>query len=227
MLKQKKNNFVTITSGFTLVEMLSVIGILAILFAVLLPAVWNARSAAQQVKCASNLRSLGVALELYKMDHEGEMPKSYSSEQGGYWYAALIGSDVNHPMYFDTVKVLSCPGQEGGGKSKVAGTDIGIGYGMSNLSLWYPSISRTDKRPKFFSMVLQNPSGWPLLMCAQNGQITELDDPVATAPSYQRYYDVHNGLANVLMADGHIEVVPSGDKRWRQAELNNRSYYDY
>src|SRR5689334_15112885 len=64
-------------SAFTLVELLVVIGIIAVLIGVLLPVLGKAREASNTIKCASNLRSVGQGMAMYVAEFRQTYPAAY------------------------------------------------------------------------------------------------------------------------------------------------------
>src|SRR5438309_7061925 len=71
--------------GFTLVELLVVIGIIALLISILLPALNRAREEGKRTICLTGLRSFGQLLNMYANDNKGRVPLGYdSTKHGGY-----------------------------------------------------------------------------------------------------------------------------------------------
>src|SRR5688572_24327631 len=64
-------------SGFTLVELLVVIGIIAVLLSVLLPVLGSVRRRAQSTACASNMRQIYMAMAMFAHDNKGALPRPY------------------------------------------------------------------------------------------------------------------------------------------------------
>lgn len=82
-------------AGFTLVELLAVIAVVLLLFALLVPATQKAYSVAQEKACAANLRSWGTAFLLYAGDHEGCLPHPDGRERN----ASPGAPDPAHPEH--------------------------------------------------------------------------------------------------------------------------------
>jgi prepilin-type N-terminal cleavage/methylation domain-containing protein/prepilin-type processing-associated H-X9-DG protein len=105
-------------AGFTLVELLVVIGIIAVLISMLLPALNKAREQARAAKCLSNLRQLSIALVGYCNNNKGSFPGQGARGGGNNWIAwdEVPGEDdPNNPSYINNSALQPYIGATGEG----------------------------------------------------------------------------------------------------------------
>jgi prepilin-type N-terminal cleavage/methylation domain-containing protein/prepilin-type processing-associated H-X9-DG protein len=112
-MSRQRDNFIKCRRGFTLVELLVVIAIIALLMAILMPALGRAKKQAMSVVCQSRLDSWGTATQLFAHDNDGKFMKSATNVTGNaedYWLVGLlryIGGEYDEQN--ETRKLFLCP----------------------------------------------------------------------------------------------------------------------
>jgi prepilin-type N-terminal cleavage/methylation domain-containing protein/prepilin-type processing-associated H-X9-DG protein len=125
--------------GFTLVELLIVIGIIALLISILLPALTRARESANAVVCMSNMRQFGLGIQMYADQNKGELPQK--------------GPDGSSPA--------QAFGQNGQPYNDVIGFD--------DPSIWFNAIPPMVNGQSYFQMIYANYQGKMTLPKANAG----------------------------------------------------------
>jgi prepilin-type processing-associated H-X9-DG protein/prepilin-type N-terminal cleavage/methylation domain-containing protein len=209
--------------GFTLIELLVVIAIIALLAALLLPALARGKSSAQRVKCGGSLHQLGLAARMYWDDNNGACFRWELGQTNGgrlYWFGWLQDG-AEGERQFDVTQGALFPYLRGRGvelcpafdyyfsQFKLKATEASYGYGYNRF------LSAPPRSPLVNASRLLQPSGTTLL--ADAAQINTWQAPASPSnPLLEEWYYVdstsepanghfrHAEKANVAFCDGHV-----------------------
>jgi prepilin-type processing-associated H-X9-DG protein/prepilin-type N-terminal cleavage/methylation domain-containing protein len=219
--------------GFTLVEILVAVAILAILVALLIPVIGKSLKSARMAACLHNLRQVGNACQLYSSDNNGDVPPLYDMGTTFSVLLAPYAGGMKAPSI--APDIFYCPENVAQNSPPAGGYRVTseiyykgwsgyfLGYlvngsvhsqiylDIGEVSLTRRAVKRVEIQRPSKTVSLMDLSPWP-----QNGA------PPSSGLAREYYFDPsqssfalgtpHQGLGNVLFCDGHAETFSGKEK---------------
>ena len=214
--------------GFTLIELLVVISIIALLLAILMPALGKVKEKARTVVCRANLKQWGLVFGLYVQDNDGRYYRAWKGAHGHEWIKCTM-------PYYENPKIRFCPSAKKLGTSTwpqandeawgpfdanvkypyyvdVAGsygindwvgdTEEGVQYGGKGMYWEHPTVKGSSNAPLFIDSIWAG--GFPLHTDTPPDSDTGSSGPEQMG----RYcFDRHRGTINVVFVDFSVRAV--------------------
>jgi prepilin-type N-terminal cleavage/methylation domain-containing protein/prepilin-type processing-associated H-X9-DG protein len=210
--------------GFTLVELLVVIGIIAVLIGILLPALNRAREAANRATCMSNLRQIGIATMLYIHDNKGHYPAGrFDPNLGSGNYIFDARAQLLDKYCSKKIQLAVCPSDPNGDVAKHVSYTAnewlihpipwgGIGTFGEEQSPKYSKIKQSPRVVYMTDLWAPGLSSGDVDHWPHFGQFESLIDVYIVSEKWMSYNKCHGKGANWLMADCHVEYLVAKDR---------------
>jgi prepilin-type N-terminal cleavage/methylation domain-containing protein/prepilin-type processing-associated H-X9-DG protein len=196
--------------SFTLIELLVVVAIIAVLVAMLLPALARTRVTARKTVCQSNLRQLGLATTAYRLENRDFFPSAFDNDEWRWMqqiapYLGRKSSDVRNIQ--DEGWVATCPEKKSAYAANAYryGDEYDASYGWRNYHMgadgWRYHFHENELlriRVGCFGNDEIPLSTWVWIFEAHHG----------TSSGFHNWVTAHGDGSNVLLADGSVEFWP-------------------
>jgi len=188
--------------GFTLVALLVIVAVLAILAAMLLPALASAKKKAQRINCVNNLKQIGLAFRIWEGDNGDKPPMDVPMVSGGTQEYDTGADTFRHfkilANQLSTPRILICPADD-----RVAAVDFAR---LKNRNVsYFVGLDADETHPERFLAGDRNLTG---VSEPENGILTLVPGgPVGWTTA------LHNNQGNVGLADGSVQSVSNSGLR--------------
>jgi prepilin-type N-terminal cleavage/methylation domain-containing protein/prepilin-type processing-associated H-X9-DG protein len=185
--------------GFTLIEVITVIVIIALLSLVLLPAMIRAKRQRLQKGCVNNLKQVGLAFRLWSGDSGDQYSMAYSTNEHGTKEYIYTGDVFRHFQIMSnelmTPDVLACPAD-----NRLPAKSFAL-LSNSNVS-YFVSVDAIETSPQMMlsgdrNIVVNGSPATPGLLILKSNDVVSWGT------------NIHNGQGSVGFADGSVQVVTS------------------
>ncbi|MCF7958806.1 MAG: DUF1559 domain-containing protein [Phycisphaerae bacterium] len=219
-------------NGFTLIELLVVISVIALLVAILMPALNKARAQAKGVVCLSNLRQVGLAIKMYADDNDDYVPRN-TGHASSIWillFLPYVGHESDNMRDYREVDIYNCPSfpNSGFGREGISNAEQTVDYVQNS---WADNIAGGERANATRLSNFSRPAGKIYLADNENGPWRQIIRNVSDLETKRGRFDVwhprhlpggfdnerrvaatrHRAGCNNLFLDGHSNWLASED----------------